>query len=70
MPAGSGTKHPQNPVHELAVVGCSTANMLHSTRKRVLDPLPLTFAQLISDSPHHNCNLLKPPPQSLYVDTA
>jgi hypothetical protein len=44
MPAGARTQNPQNSVDELAVVGRCAANMLHSTWKRVLDPLPLTFA--------------------------
>ncbi len=48
MPTGPRTKHPRYSVDELAIVRCSTANMLHSARKRVLDPLPLPFAQLIS----------------------
>ena len=48
MPACPRTKHPQNSVDELAIIRRRTANVFHSTRKRVLDPLPLPLAQLIS----------------------
>jgi hypothetical protein len=49
MPAGPRTKYLKYPGHEPTVVRSRSANILHSTRKRVLDSLPLAIAQLISN---------------------
>jgi hypothetical protein len=47
-PARSRAQHPQNSVHKLPVVRCRTPHMLRTSRKNVLDPQPLCFAQLVS----------------------
>ena len=47
VPPGSRSQHPQNSIDELPVIRRRSANVLHPTRKRVFDPLPLHLAQLI-----------------------
>jgi hypothetical protein len=59
VPARTGTEHPEHCINEQQycineqpVICCRTPHMLQPTRKRVLDPMPLRFAQLVPTRCH------------------
>jgi hypothetical protein len=86
VPARTGTEHPEHCINEQQycineqpVICCRTPHMLQPTRKRVLDPMPLRFAQLVptmchSPSQTKSSNRCKDymwiPPRTLDVITA
>jgi hypothetical protein len=47
-PAPTRTRHPQQGIEELPVVGARAALALASTRQKNLDPIPLVIPQLVA----------------------